>query len=228
MCMRMLIFLEVIMVTAYFSRAERLLWGGSVAVIVLSFCLFDRENVLTLPASLIGVTSLIFSAKGNPLGQLLMVLFSLLYGVISYPFAYYGEMITYLGMTMPMSVFALISWLRNPYGGNRAEVRVNRIGRCETAGMCIAAVAVTAVFWHPFGHHQLPRRISHVPPKPVLCAGLRRQRCGAHRPVDSGQCGGRPVSVGGDLLCRVPDQRCIRFCQLAEDGEAAGPRLTGG
>ena len=135
------------MVTAYFSRAERLLWGGSVAVIVLSFCLFDRENVLTLPASLIGVTSLIFSAKGNPLGQLLMVLFSLLYGVISYPFAYYGEMITYLGMTMPMAVFALISWLRNPYGGNRAEVRVNRIGRCETAGMCIAAVAVTAVFW---------------------------------------------------------------------------------
>jgi len=135
------------MITAYFSRAERLLWGGSVAVIVLSFCLFDRENVLTLLASLIGVTSLIFSAKGNPLGQLLMVLFSLLYGVISYTFAYYGEMITYLGMTMPMAVFALISWLRNPYGGNRAEVRVNRIGRRETAGMCIAAVAVTAVFW---------------------------------------------------------------------------------
>lgn len=33
-----------------------------------------------------------------------MVLFSLLYGIISYAFAYYGEMITYLGMTMPMAV----------------------------------------------------------------------------------------------------------------------------
>lgn len=86
----------------YFSRAERLLWGLSVVFI----CAFDRENYLTLAASLIGVTSLIFNAKGNPIGQVLMVLFSLLYGIISYTFAYYGEMITYLGMTMPMAVFA--------------------------------------------------------------------------------------------------------------------------
>ena len=46
--------------------------------IVGSFCAFDRENYLTLAASLIGVTSLIFNAKGNPIGQVLMVLFSLL------------------------------------------------------------------------------------------------------------------------------------------------------
>lgn len=90
----------------YFSRAERLLWGLSVVFIVGSFCAFDRENYLTLAASLIGVTSLIFNAKGNPIGQVLMVLFSLLYGIISYTFAYYGEMVTYLGMTMPMAVFA--------------------------------------------------------------------------------------------------------------------------
>ena len=88
----------------YFSRAERLLWGLSVVFIVGSFCAFDRENYLTLAASLIGVTSLIFNAKGNPIGQVLMVIFSLLYGIISYTFAYYGEMITYLGMTMPMAV----------------------------------------------------------------------------------------------------------------------------
>lgn len=84
----------------YFSRAERLLWGLSVVFIGA----FDRENYLTLAASLIGVTSLIFNAKGNPIGQVLMVLFSLLYGIISYTFAYYGEMVTYLGMTMPMAV----------------------------------------------------------------------------------------------------------------------------
>lgn len=49
---------------------------------------------------------LIFNAKGNPAGQLLTVIFSLLYGSISFTFAYYGEMITYLGMTMPMASFA--------------------------------------------------------------------------------------------------------------------------
>lgn len=38
---------------------------------------------------------------------MLIIIFSLLYGVISYVFVYYGEMTTYLGMTAPMSVFAL-------------------------------------------------------------------------------------------------------------------------
>lgn len=90
----------------YFSKSEIVLWCTSAALILLSFILFDRENYMTLAASLIGVTSLIFNAKGNFIGQFLMVIFSLLYGVISYTFAYYGEMITYLGMTMPMAVFA--------------------------------------------------------------------------------------------------------------------------
>lgn len=102
---------------------------------------------MTLAASLIGVVSLIFSAKGNPIGQLLMVVFSLLYGIISFTFAYYGEMITYLGMTMPMAIFALISWLRNPYNGNKAEVKVNRIGAKEIGFMWIMTALVTGLFY---------------------------------------------------------------------------------
>ena len=117
----------------YFSKSEIVLWSSSVMVIIISFCVFDRINYMTLCASLIGVTSLIFNAKGNPFGQLLMVVFSLLYGIISYTFSYYGEMITYLGMTMPMAIFALISWLKNPYNGNKAEVKVNSIGKSACA-----------------------------------------------------------------------------------------------
>lgn len=136
----------------YFSRTEIALWTSSVALIILSFCLFDKENYLTLCASLIGVTSLIFNAKGNPLGQLLMVIFSLLYGVISYTFAYYGEMITYLGMTMPMAVFALIAWLKNPYNGNKAQVKVNTISRRETLFMWACTAVITAVFYFILAH----------------------------------------------------------------------------
>ena len=131
----------------YFTKLELAIWLGSVIAIITSFCLFDRENILTLVASLIGVTSIIINAKGNPLGQLLMVLFSLVYGMISYSFSYYGEMITYLGMTMPMAVFALISWLRNPYNGNKAEVKVNQISKKESYFMWILAVVVTVIFY---------------------------------------------------------------------------------
>ena len=136
----------------YFSKTDVILWCSSVALIVISFCCFDRQNYLTLVASLIGVTSLIFNAKGNPVGQFLMIVFSLLYGIISYTFSYYGEMITYLGMTMPMAVFALISWLKNPYKGNMAEVEVNTIGKAETLLMWVLTAVVTVVFYFILNH----------------------------------------------------------------------------
>ena len=138
--------------TTYFSKGELVLWGGSAGLIIASFFLFDRVNFMTLAASLIGTTSLIFNAKGNPVGQALMIVFSLLYGLISYTFSYFGEMITYLGMTGPMAVFALISWLRNPYKGNHAEVAVNRIGKWEYSAMYLATAAVTLVFYFILEH----------------------------------------------------------------------------
>ncbi len=131
----------------YFTRAERVLWASSVSFIILSFFLFDRENYLALSASLIGVTSLIFNAKGNPIGQFLMLIFSLLYGIISYSFSYYGEMITYLGMTAPMALFALVSWLRNPFEGKRSEVAVNKIKLKEAVFALVLTAAVTVAFY---------------------------------------------------------------------------------
>lgn len=131
----------------YFSVAEILLWICSVVMIVASFCIFDRENYLTLIASLVGVTSLIFNAKGNPIGQLLMVAFSLLYGYISFAFSYYGEMLTYVCMTMPMAIFALISWLKNPYNGNKAEVKVSRLEKRDHIFMWVATIAITLTFY---------------------------------------------------------------------------------
>ena len=40
---------------------------------------------------------------------------------------------------MPMAVFALISWLRNPYNGNKAEVKVNTISIIESVLMLVLA-----------------------------------------------------------------------------------------
>ena len=133
-------------VLAYFTKLELMIWSSSVVLVVVSFLIFDKTNYLTLIASIIGVTSLIFNAKGNPIGQALMVVFSILYGVISYTFNYYGEMITYLGMTMPMAIFALISWLKNPYKGNKAEVKVNSISNTERVIALILSSVITLIF----------------------------------------------------------------------------------
>lgn len=134
-------------ILTYFSRFEAIMLASSIALITLFFLIFDRQNYMTLTASLIGVISLMLNAKGNPAGQLLMMIFSLLYGIISYSFSYYGEMITYLGMTAPMALFALISWLRHPYEGKRSQVEVNRLKAPELIFAALLTAAVTAVFY---------------------------------------------------------------------------------
>ncbi len=130
-----------------FSKVERGLWCGSVILIVAAFLLFDRVGYLTLVASLIGVTSLILAAKGNPISQILMIVFSVLYGILSWQCRYYGEMATYLGMTLPMAVLALVSWFRHPFEGNRHEVAVYRLRPAEWAGMAMLTAAVTVVLY---------------------------------------------------------------------------------
>ena len=131
----------------YFSLGEWLLWGCSCLAILVFFFLFDGSDALTLIASLIGVTSLIFCAKGNPAGQVLMILFSLLYGYISLTFCYYGEMATYLGMTAPMALFSLISWLRHPFKGQKSQVQVAAMRGRDWALALLLTLGVTVFFY---------------------------------------------------------------------------------
>ena len=131
----------------YFTKTEWALWLSSMAITFIAFLLSPEKDALSVTSSLIGVTALIFSAKGNPFGQVLMIIFCIMYGIISYIFAYYGEVLTYVFMTGPMAVYALISWLKNPYEGNRAEVKVNKIKRNEIIFMFVLSVIVTLFFY---------------------------------------------------------------------------------
>lgn len=119
-------------------------------VVGSSYALAGGGDPLTVIASLIGVTALIFVAKGFILGQILSVVFSLFYGVISFFFHYYGEMITYLFMTTPMAICALVSWIRHPHQGGK-EVEVHRLTKKQWLWLSVAAIAVTVAFYFILG-----------------------------------------------------------------------------
>lgn len=129
------------------TRFEQSLWLFSLLCAAIAFAFSPERDMLTLIASLVGLTSLILNARGEVLGQALMVLFSFLYGVISYSFSYYGEMITYLGMTMPIAAAAVVSWLRHPFEGT-AEVAVRPITKKETLLLFLLTALVTWAFYY--------------------------------------------------------------------------------
>ena len=116
-------------------------------IITICFFLGIEKDPLTLIASLIGVTSLILIAKGNLWGPVLMIIFSLIYGYISYKTRYYGEMITYVGMTAPMAVMALVTWLKKPFEGEENQVAVAEITPTKLIITSILTIIVTTIFW---------------------------------------------------------------------------------
>ena len=135
----------------YFSPFEILLWTGSVLAVVLSFVLCKNTDWLNLAGSILGATALIFVSKGNVIGQMLCVVFAAYYGFVSYGPHYYGEMITYLGMSAPMALAAVISWLRHPFREDHAEVEIRSLKAGHYAAVFLLGAAVTTGFWFLLG-----------------------------------------------------------------------------
>jgi len=128
------------------TRFELILWLTSICAIAISAFLAGSNDFLNTIASLIGVTALIFISRGYIIGQVLVVIFSVFYGIISFYFSYYGEMITYLCMTAPMAIVSIVSWIKHPYKDSN-EVEVNRVTKKQTAVMLILTVIVTIAFY---------------------------------------------------------------------------------
>jgi len=128
------------------SRFELTLWLSSVCLIVGSFVFSGSDDPLTVTASLIGVTALIFVAKGYVIGQVLTVVFAVFYGIISFYFRYYGEMITYLCMSAPIALMTAIEWMKHPFEGTRV-VEVSRVTKKQASVTAVLSAAVTAVFY---------------------------------------------------------------------------------
>ncbi|MBE6530776.1 MAG: nicotinamide mononucleotide transporter [Ruminococcaceae bacterium] len=118
-------------------------------VIIVSF-FFSESNVISLVASLMGVTALIFIAKGYVIGQIFVIIFAILYGIISFELTYYGEMITYVGMSAPIALISAITWLKNPYQGSK-EVKVAKLTSKKVAILLVLTVAVTTAFYFILG-----------------------------------------------------------------------------
>ena len=128
------------------TKKEWLLWLCSLFIVLVSNILAANFDPLTLIAALVGVTSLVFAAKGNVWAQVLMIVFSILYGIISFRFRYWGEMITYLGMALPMAVWSAITWLRHPAESGDA-VAIQKLNLRQFAGLLASCVVVTVLFY---------------------------------------------------------------------------------
>ncbi len=129
------------------KKHEWILWAISMTVVLVSNFVSKDIQPVTLLATLIGVTALIFVAKGNVWGQIFTVVFSVLYSITSFEFRYYGEIITYLGMSAPIAALSVVSWLRNPYKKGKNEVKIRHLKARDVVLCVVLTLSVTIAFY---------------------------------------------------------------------------------
>ena len=131
----------------YFSVFEWILWLGSIVTVIIFFFVFKNEEWLYLVTTVVGVTSLIFLAKGNLVGIILSIIFSVFYSVVAITFRYYSELITYFGMTLPICIISLIQWIKNPFKGKKTEVEIVELKNEEYVHVVVAGAMITILFY---------------------------------------------------------------------------------
>ena len=139
------LFLSAVQSFVGLKRFERMLWATSVAVVLVSFLCSRDFDPIVLAASLVGVTALIFIARGDVIGQIFCIVFSIFYAVVSFRFAYYGEMITYLGMSAVIALISTIVWIRNPFA--QKQVKIQRLNAVHFVLLLVITVFVTSAFY---------------------------------------------------------------------------------
>lgn len=131
----------------YFTKREWLIWIGSILIISIFFFANKDKNWIVYIASLIGASALIFTAKANPVSNLLFVAFSILYAYNSYITSYFGEVFNFLCINMVLAIISYISWIKNLNKSNKSETTINNLSKKNIVLSLIISIFVTFVMF---------------------------------------------------------------------------------
>ena len=95
-------------------------------LIVLVFGIIFKNDALTIITSIVGIMCALLLAKGLVLGQFLGIAIAILYSIVSFKNAFYGEMLIYLIIMLPMYIWGIIEWLKHKNEETKS-VEVNSI-----------------------------------------------------------------------------------------------------
>lgn len=128
------------------TRFEWILWIVSIVILLATFIIGGERNPAIIAATLVGVTGLVFIARGDVWGHICTIVFAILYSIVSVSFMYYGEFITYAFMTLPLAAISLISWLRHPFEDSK-EVKVGHMNKKKWLFAVAGTAAATVIFF---------------------------------------------------------------------------------
>ena len=105
-----------------------LLFGSIIIVSIVGICF--KSDLLTISCSIVGIITALLLAKGKNLGQVFGLLITILYSIVSFKNKYYGEVLIYALLMLPMYAIGIISWI-NHKNEKTNSVEINSIKKKE-------------------------------------------------------------------------------------------------
>ena len=75
--------------------------------------LFCKSSLIAIASSITGVSCAMMQAKGKVSSQFIGLLLVVLYSILSFQNRYYGEVIIYVFIMLPLFISGIISWMKN-------------------------------------------------------------------------------------------------------------------
>lgn len=119
----------------------------SLSAITICFLFNEDKNVLSLVTSLLGVIVVLTGAKGLLVSPFINIFYNILYIIISISQRYYGEVLIYIFLMMPLHITTIISWFKNKSNKDSNVVSVNKLNRKEYMVLGLVTVLVTFMFY---------------------------------------------------------------------------------
>jgi len=117
-----------------------LLTIGLTATIAVS--IIFKGNIFAIFTSVLGIISVVMTAKGNILGTILGILQCIAYSIISFKNAFYGEVIFYIAVLIPLNIIVLFQWLKNRSKEDKMIININRLKLQEILIALLASIFV--------------------------------------------------------------------------------------
>lgn len=94
------------------SAFEKTLLFGSILCVIIVAIIF-KSDIITTICSIIGIITALLLAKGNVVGQFFGIMIVFLYSFVSFKNRYYGEVIVYIFIMLPLYIMGIIEWIKN-------------------------------------------------------------------------------------------------------------------
>ena len=122
------------------TKFEQILLIGS--IIIVSFIgIIYKSDLLTISCSIVGIITALLLVKGKNLGQIFGVLITILYSIVSFKNKFYGEVIIYIGLMLPMYIAGIVSWMRHQNKFTNS-VEINKISNKEWTIILIVTIII--------------------------------------------------------------------------------------